>query len=606
MSLLDKASLIVTPNGYSEDTLYSVVPSSGAGDLSFTRATDAWRTNSSGLVQRVCWNLVQYSEQFENAAWTLLASSVTVNSTTSPSGVTDAYTLTGNGTLNIHAITQAGNSTNGVTYTHSIYAKKNTNDFIQLVGTGSIYTSSTVYANFDLNNGVVGLVGAGTIATIQNIGNGWYRCTMTATATATTSGSFIYPCLITSATSARGEANTLSTSVFLWGAQLTEGSSALEYFPTTDRQNVPRIDYSLGGCPTLLMEPQRTNIVLRSEEFDNVYWSKNTATVISNNAIAPNGTLTADKIFPNSTGSVRGVFVAGYPVNTYNFSVFAKADGKNFLYFYVIGSTANTGVWFNLSNGTIETIGTAWTSVVITNVGNGWYRCSANVSLISASNNLYYFISDANNDINVTANGSDGILLWGAQLEVGAYPTSYIPTTTASVTRNADLATKLGISSLLGQTEGTVFYEMSIPRPNGLGNQVFSHIANDAGSFFYYAYVNNTGNIVFDIYAASGIYTFTLITSAPMVVGRNRVALVYKAGAYKVFLNGVLVATSTNSTPITNTLSRLTLTVNVTPIYYYEFIAFKSALSDAELELLTGDSFDSYAKMAAYFNYTLQ
>jgi len=585
MSLLDKASLIVTPNGYSEDTLYSVVPSSGAGDLSFTRATDAWRTNSQGLVQRVCWNLVQYSEQFENGVWTPLASSVTVNSTTSPSGVTDAYTLTGNGTLNIHAITQAGNSTNGVTYTHSIYAKKNTNDFIQLVGTGSIYTSSTVYANFDLNNGVVGLVGAGTIATIQNVGNGWYRCTMTATATATISGSFIYPCLITSATSARGESNTLSTSVFLWGAQLTEGSSALEYFPTTNRQNVPRIDYSLGGCPTLLMEPQRTNIVLRSEEFDNVYWTKNTSTVISNNAISPNGTLTADKIFPNSTGSVRGVFAVNYPINTYSFSVFAKADGKNFLYFYVVGSTSNTGVWFNLSNGTIGTVGAAWTNAEIINVGNGWYRCSANISLINATNNLYYFISDANNDINVTANGSDGILLWGAQLEVGAYPTSYIPTTTASVTRNADVITRNNIftNGFITAAGGTWFVELRNNVARVRDSQSFFGLGDTtaltANSLVLIPPVASGRLLVYKAIGSSFTNLFTTTTDT------CKIAIKWNGATADVFQNGVKVVSATAFTPTNmNILGNPNVGV---PLFINEMALFPAPLSDAECITLT-------------------
>jgi hypothetical protein len=102
------------------------------------------------------------------------------------------------------------------------------------------------------------LVGAGTTASIQSVGNGWYRCTMTATATATASGSFIAPCLVTSTTSSRAESNSLSTSVFVWGAQLVEGTEPLDYLPTTDRLDIARIDYSTGE-PALLLEPQRTN-----------------------------------------------------------------------------------------------------------------------------------------------------------------------------------------------------------------------------------------------------------------------------------------------------------------------------------------------------------
>lgn len=608
MSLLDKASLIVTPNGYSEDTLYSVVPSSGAGDLSFARATDAWRTNSQGLVQRVCWNLLQYSEQFENVAWTKSNGTITTNAILAPNGTLTADSFTKTSAIN--TVSQVGSSStvfaNIGVHTLSVYIKPNIGNevLLRLDNSGNTANSSFNFTTKTFTNSGANIISSSFV----ELPNGWFRLSIVGNVT--TLGWTVTPCNLFS--------NPLGDSMFIWGAQLVEGSSALEYFPTTDRQNVPRIDYSLGGCPTLLMEPQRTNGVTESARMYN--WGTFTAL----GATSPTNVIATG--FQDPTGQSSACLVTGTNGSTGSFgifqllsttyttgtvltvSVYAKRGTNDFLYLSQanISFTGTGFAYFNLATGTTPTAGAQ-----IVNVGNGWYRCimppvtlTANTG---ASYNVGHYIAPSETNMIWSTNYlGKSMYFYGAQVEAGSYPTSYIPTTTASMTRNQDVATKVGISSLFGQTEGTVFYEMSIPQPLGLGNQVFANVSNDAGTqLFYNAFINSTGSFVFDIYIA-GIYIFTLTTSAAAVAGRNRVALVYKAGAYKVFLNGVLVATSTNSTPITNTISRPTLTGNTTPVYYYEFAAFKSALSDSELELLTGNYFDSYAKMAAFYNYTLQ
>ena len=594
MSLLDKASLIVTPNGYSEDTLYSVVPSSGAGDLSFARATDAWRTNSAGLVQRVCWNLFTFSEQFENVAWTKSNGTITTNAILAPNGTLTADSFTKTSAIN--TVSQVGSSStvfaNIGVHTLSVYIKPNIGNevLLRLDNSGNTANSSFNFTTKTFTNSGANIISSSFV----ELPNGWFRLSIVGNVT--TLGWTVTPCNLFS--------NPLGDSMFIWGAQLVEGSSALEYFPTTDRQNVPRIDYSLGGCPTLLMEPQRTNLCFQSEQISTTPWTNNGGTTTLDAIASPSGIVNADKFIEDaSTGQhYIGQQITGLALTTYTMSVYAKKAERDIIYIRCFNSTFGVvycSVNFNLTTGVATGAGAA-----IQSVGNGWYRCS-----ISFTTNVDPVIQVR---LNMTLDGNypgvvgNGMYIWGAQLEAGDSITSYIPTTTASVTRNADSAIKAGISSLLGQTEGTAFYEINIPKITGLGNQVFSNISNDAASFFYNAFVNGTGNFVFDIYAVSGIYTFTLTTSVAAVVGRNKVALVYKAGAYKVFLNGVLVATSTNSTPITNTISRLALSSGKSTIYHYEFVAFKSALSDSELELLTGNYFDSYAKMAAFYNYTLQ
>jgi hypothetical protein len=231
--------------------------------------------------------------------------------------------------------------------------------------------------------------------------------------------------------------------------------------------NVPRLDYPpLGGCPRILIEPERINRVFYSEEFNNAYWLKYSATVIANTTTAPDGTTTADLVHPSTTGVLTGqvykIITTGITSgDVVTVSVFVKASGKNFAYISPVFNFS-PGAWFNLTTCAITNpIANVTTSM--TEFANGWWRISlTSTSTSSVSNNVTIGSTDATNSTTNTASGTNGILIWGAQIEVGSTATSYIPTTTAIATRNADVISKTGVSSLIGQTEGTIFIEANL------------------------------------------------------------------------------------------------------------------------------------------------
>jgi hypothetical protein len=538
-TLLEQASLVMIPSGYKEDVVYSQIPTNGNGDLSFTRASNGTRVNSAGLVEVCPWNLAQQSETFDNAIWSKNTGgtstvTVTANSGIAPNGTTtaDRIQLTRD-SLGFAQVIQTVTTTTSQSYTFSVYLKS-------LSGTPTV-----MFGSF-----------GGTNTQTATLTNEWVRYTWTATSPSTSAFALLMIWGGVGSTS-------LSADFLAWGYQLVEGSSAKPYFPTTDRLNVPRLTYQNGGggCPSLLLEPQRTNLLTYSEQFDDAAWTKIQSSVSSNSTTSPDGTTNADTFSANGTTAVHALFRAQSVTSAtpYTFTIYAKANTGRYLLVrnMSFATVVRYGIAVDLQNGTVtQTSSTATaptgTSNSVTSVGNGWYRISVTMNSVDTS---YGVIVESSNTgtptldafLDYSYNGSESYYVFGAQLEAGAYPTSYIPTTSASATRVADACGKTGISSLIGQTEGVLFVDLVITGTTGNNRFSISDGSNVNWIFIGTPEDGATRSSRFYI-KTNGVVRVDTGTSSYFTIGqRYKLALAYKSGDWAVYANGSLLYSGTDS-----------------------------------------------------------
>ena len=564
-SFYQDASLVMIPSGYKTGKVYSAVPTDGTGDLVFTRSNDtATRVNSAGLIEKVRTNLLLQSNTF-NTTWTTSNASVT-SGQAGYDGTNNAWLLSKSAASGY--ILQGPASSGSETI--SVYAKAGTDNWIYILVRDS--TSVFFGGYFDLQNGVVGSALTATTLKIQSVGNGWYRCS--ASFVKSTSNYYrFYP--------AEGDNDTSGTSgnILIQSAQLETGDIATDYIPTTTAAvsvgpvaNVPRLDYLNSTCPKLLLEPQRTNLQVYSEQFDNsAGWVKLGSTVpvvTANQSLAPDGTNAADKI----------VIAAGSSFVRNNASI--SAGGTITSSLYLKGEVGGETVYiFMIVNGVYTsllcTLTTNWQRFSFSYSGGGVMRYGIGCDLTAGSG--------------MVTQPAATIYAWGAQVEVGSYATSYIPTLAASATRGADAASKTGISSLIGQTQGTLFIQAD-NRILGQTNRFLFQVSDATGNnFIALNYSSAQADTIRLFVLANGVVsalTF-IINTAPIL----KLAVSYKNGVSKLFINGSLAYTQTGGS-FTSNLESIYLGVNrlsteAVADGISSFQVYKTELSNAQIQELT-------------------
>jgi hypothetical protein len=229
---------------------------------------------------------------------------------------------------------------------------------------------------------------------------------------------------------------------------------------TAATNNEPRFDYDpiTLVCRGLLIEESRANLLTQSEAFS----SSADVTVDANTATAPDGALTGDKAIPTATTSQKTLTKTA-PVTSgtpYTLSIFAKAAELSYIQLTLTAAGISTRANFDVATGVLGTVDSG-VAASITPSDSGWYRCAATFTAGSTgtANCSLGIVGSATAArlANYTGNGVDGLYFWGTQFEAGAFPTSYIPTTTAALTRNADVATMTGtnLTDWLNTAEGS-------------------------------------------------------------------------------------------------------------------------------------------------------
>ena len=529
-----------------------------ARDIDFANSTAAGTyTDSTGVIRKAPYNLAQYSEMFADAYWTSLSANVSVSSNvvSAPNGTNTADLIVAAAiTSNVIYVRNSLTLPSTGIYTFSVYAKKQNQNTI---GLRSLISGTLINYDLDAETSTGGF--------IENVGGGWFRIGFSYTAASTSESIYIYP-LGTGTRTGNGV-----DGVYVWGAQLVEGTEALPYFPTTTRLNVPRIDYrnadgSLSTVGRLLLEPQRTNVLTYSDQFDNAIWTKGSTTVTANTDISPDGIQNADRMtIVDSTSRISQALSLG--AGTYTISVYVR-----------VISTTTAGIV--RLNSTVDSVSTNFFFTPTSQ----WARYTTTVTAATGFTAIALRGTSPGGFVGTLA-------VWGFQVETGAYPTTYIPTTTAAVTRNADVASKTGVSSWIGQTQGTIFAEINVAKLLGIQSRYILVISdNTANNRIYIAFSGASSNVLRARIFTGGVLQASIDTGTISSLGTYKLAFAYNNNDAVLYVNGVQIGTDTSVTvPACSKLNVCTNQAGANPFDdgVTQSMLFLTRLTNSQLQSLT-------------------
>jgi hypothetical protein len=583
MSIYKSSSLAMIPTAYKDGKLYSIRPTDGDGDFTFSRGSNlaATRVDVNGLIEKGRENLLLQSNQFDTT-WTLTSSISLTSGQSGYDGSNDAWLLKRSDTSARR--TQQVITPSGV-QTYSVYAKAESVDWLFLFAFDG---SSSYDAYFDLASGVVGTKTNLIDAKIESVGNGWYRCSITYTAAITFVR--IYPAVadgnITGGISPAG--------IYIQDAQLEQGLVATDYIETTTTsvsagilEDMPRLDYS-GSCPSLLLEPSRTNLITQSEYIGS--WGTLNASVTDNATTSPEGVSNAAALVDDATNAshyVQSSVITHATGQDMMASVFLKKGTRTQARLRLSGGTGSA--YFNLEDGSV--VSESGATATIEDYGNGWYRCAIFDDSAQFGTGRLQVMSAVNGNSSYIGDSTEAIYIYGAQYEHNvSYPTSYIPTYVTSQTRSLDNVNELtGVSDLIGQSEGTLFLDFVANDDDAL--QIIYQVRTTGST--------NVGQIDFRIQSGllralgndAGTTQFNISAGAAVAGTRYKCAVRYANNDVAFYVNGVLKGSDTNASFSSSALQQISFSENTGTFFpsasIKQALVFPTGLTNTELASLT-------------------
>ena len=511
-------------------------------DFDFDRNSTGTRVNEDYLIEDVPYNLLTYSEEIKSTNSWIIQSGVTVtnNDVLAPNGTFTADKLVGNGTVGVF---KQVTNLDGVV-TRSVYLKS-------VTGNVSVIIKDPILTQ--------------TQKTL-NLNETWQRYTLTEDNLSANNIQGIWIDDIP------------ASGIYMWGAQIVKGDQPKDYLKTTDRLDIPRIDYT-NGEPSILLEPSRTNQSLHSNDISQLSTIKNgsaTITTTGNYAKSPDGTNTATRIVATTTSSEYAVVT----------STAATSTSGNY-----VGS-----VWLKSNNGQTQNVAAYTRNATVSYVTIYPYWQRYEVSGSAATN--FFNIGSR---VSVGSDASVDFLAWGMQIEHGSYATSLIHTSGSAVTRSADAANNAGNSDLFNDSEGVLYIEtqalvdeadarfISIDAGNGQNRVIIGYPGSASSRITGYLQSSAGGGMTGNI---DNIDT----------TEKHKIAFKYKSNDCSIFIDGVK-RLQNNSVTMPVGLNTLNFTNGIANSGRYKgnlnsIMVFKEALTDLELAKLTG-----YNNHELYMNY---